>query len=884
MASRELQVRIGVNVGSAESQLKALNVNIKNTKSEFDKAGAGIKDFEKTTEGAKAKIASLGEQLKTYSQITQVIKKQIKEAEETLKKSNEAYENQKQKVTELKSELEKAKNTYGENSKEVKALSKELKEAEKSLQAKEKAVISADNKLVNLGTQLNKTEAEIKSMESEIKRLNNELDNIDSNNVDELGDSFEEASKDATTFGAHMSEIGQGVREVGESVKETGKEVLNTIGELVKSGSEYSAEVAGTDFLLKNLDSTTQELINSSSELASSIGLTNKQYRDSATTIATYYKNMGMTTKQTNDLTSETMSLVADLAAITDMPFDDAMDRFKSGLMGNYEALDAFGINISANLLSNSEFVKSLGKSWNSLDDNTKMLAVYNEIVRQSSSATGLASQEAQEFGMQSKLLSQRVEELKGKIGEKLLPVLQPFLQKINEVVQAISKWVEDNPELAKTILTIATVIGAVLAVVGTLTVGLGSMIIMWGAISTALATASIPFLAIAGVIAGVVASIILLGGAVNANFEGIKEALVNLKLAFDENIQPLEEGFSSMWTTMQSVYDTVIQPLFTHIGELIEAVVNFIALCMPGISTAFQIVCDVLKTIWDSVGAPVFGFVVEVVGMVVEWFKQYAPQIAEVFNSVMDSMKSFWDNVGKPLWNIIKVIIEGVINALRPIISSLLKTCGTVFEGIKSVWDNVLKPVWDAIVEVVGWVLEKVKPHMDTFKSCIEGAMNFVLKPIQWVIDKFETLFGWIGKVGDKVGGFLSKFNPFKSKNLDLGVKLDTSGVQEFGNMALSGQYYNARTPRAGEVNDFISGKSNQVEDDSTKELLASMDIQNRILTKMLEALLAERETILENTIILDGRAIAKGTARFMEKEISSLNKRNGRLAGLAY
>ena len=883
MASRELQVRIGVNVGSAESQLKALNVNIKNTKSEFDKAGAGIKDFEKTTEGAKAKIASLGEQLKTYSQITQVIKKQIKEAEETLKKSNEAYENQKQKVSELKSELEKAKDTYGENSKEVKALSKELKEAEKSLQAKEKAVISADNKLVNLGTQLNKTEAEIKSMESEIKRLNNELDNIDSNNVDELGDSFREASEDATAFGAHMSEIGQGVRDVGESIKETGKEVLNTIGELVKSGSEYSAEVAGTDFLLKNLDSTTQELISSSSELASSIGLTNKQYKDSATTIATYYKNMGMTTEQTNDLTSETMSLVADLAAITDMPFDDAMDRFKSGLMGNYEALDKFGINISANLLSNSEFVKSLGQSWNSLDDNTKMLAVYNEIVRQSSSATGLASQEAQEFGMQSKLLSQRIEELKGKIGEKLLPVLQPFLQKINEVVQAISKWVEDNPELTKTILTIATVIGTVLAVVGTLTVGLGSMIIMWGAISTALATASIPFLAIAGVIAGVVAGIILLDGAVNANFEGIKEAFANLKLAFDENMQPLKEGFSSIWTTMQSVYDTVIQPLFTHIGELIEVVVNFIAQCMPGISTTFQIVCDLLKTIWDSVGAPVFGFVVEVVGMVVEWFKQYAPQIAEVFNSVMDSLKHYWENVGKPLWDIIKVIIEGIIDALRPIIKSLLETCGTVFEGIKSVWDNILKPVWDALSSVIGGVIEKVLPYMDDFKKAVTKAMEWVLSPIQWVIDKFNDLFGLIGKVADGVGGFISKFNPFKSKSLDLGVNLDTSGVQEFNSIALSGQYYNARTPRAEIVNDFIRNGSSS-EDSSTNELLNSMNEQNTILTKMLEALLAERETVVDNTITLDGRAIAKGTAKFIEKEISTLNRRNTRLLGVGY
>lgn len=884
MASRELQVRIGVNVGSAESQLKALNVNIKNTKSEFDKAGAGIKDFEKTTEGAKAKIASLGEQLKTYSQITQVIKKQIKEAEETLKKSNEAYENQKQKVAELKSELEKAKDTYGENSKEVKALSKELKEAEKSLQAKEKAVISADNKLVNLGTQLNKTEAEIKSMELEIKRLNNELDNIDSNNVDELGDSFREASEDATAFGAHMSEIGQGVRDVGESIKETGKEVLNTIGELVKSGSEYSAEVAGTDFLLKNLDSTTQDLINSSSELASSIGLTNKQYKDSATTIATYYKNMGMTTEQTNDLTSETMSLVADLAAITDMPFDDAMDRFKSGLMGNYEALDAFGINISANLLSNSEFVKSLGQSWNSLDDNTKMLAVYNEIVRQSSSATGLASQEAQEFGMQSKLLSQRVEELKGKIGEKLLPVLQPFLQKINEIVQVISKWVEDNPELTKTILTIATVIGVVLAVVGTLTVGLGSMIIMWGAISTALATASIPFLAIAGVIAGVVAGIILLAGAVNANFEGIKEAFANLKLAFDENMQPLKEGFSSIWTTMQSVYDTVIQPLFTHIGELIEVVVNFIAQCMPGISTAFQIVCDLLKTIWDSVGKPLFDFIMEVVGMVVEWFKQYMPMFAEVFNSVMDTLSNIWNTIGKPLFEVIKVIITTVIEVLKPIIASLMDAFGSCFRAIKSVWDNVLKPVIDTIATVIGKMIDLVKPHMETFKSVIKGAMDFVLTPIQWVIDKFKSLMDWVGEVGNKVGTFISKFNPFKSKTLDIGMNIDTSGVQEFNNIALSGQYYNARTPRAGEVNDFIRLGKVSTEDSSTSELLISMKTQNTILTKMLEVLLAGQTVQVDNTITLDGRSIAKGTAKFIEKEITNLNKRANRLSGLAY
>ena len=133
------------------------------------------------------------------------------------------------------------------------------------------------------------------------------------------------------------------------------------------AGSKWNAEVAGTQFLYDNLDKSIQRSIASNSKNARSIGLTTQQYKNSATTISTYYKNMGLTTQETAKLSGESMNLVADLAAITDMPFDEAMGRFKSGFMGNYEALDIFGINVSARTLENSEFVKSLGKSWNQL-------------------------------------------------------------------------------------------------------------------------------------------------------------------------------------------------------------------------------------------------------------------------------------------------------------------------------------------------------------------------------------------------------------------------------------------------------------------------------------------------------------------------------------
>lgn len=46
----------------------------------------------------------------------------------------------------------------------------------------------------------------------------------------------------------------------------------------------------------------------------------------------------------------------------------------------------------------------------------------------------------------------------------------------------------------------------------------------------------------------------------------------------------------------------------------------------------------------------------------------------------------------------------------------------------------------------------------------------------------------------------------------------------------------------------------------------------------------MAERTVQVDNTITLDGRSIAKGTAKFIEKEISNLNKRANRISGLAY
>ena len=288
-----------------------------------------------------------------------------------------------------------------------------------------------------------------------------------------------EAMGDVEKFQNKLEATSDVMEEVGSRLLKVGTVGVGAIGALALAGSKWDAQVAGTQFLFNNLDKAVQKNIQSNLKNAESIGLTSQQYKDGATSISTYYKNMGLTSTEISNMSAKTMELVADLGAVVDMPFDEALGRFKSGLMGNYEALDIFGISISASSLENSKFVKSLGKTWNKLSDNEKMLAVYNEILRQSASTQGLAKQEASQFAMQLQLMKTEFKETAGTIGQTLLPILQPLISMLREGMKAVREWVEEHPKLTGVLLASVGAVSALAVVIGGVTLAVA------GAIST---------------------------------------------------------------------------------------------------------------------------------------------------------------------------------------------------------------------------------------------------------------------------------------------------------------------------------------------------------------------------------------------------------------
>ena len=209
----------------------------------------------------------------------------------------------------------------------------------------------------------------------------------------------------------------------------------------------------------------------------------------------------------------------------------------------NYEAVDKYGISLSASTLENSEFVKSLGKSWNQLSDNEKMMAAYNEITRQGASAQGLAKQEAESFGMKFKLLKQQISETVGEIGSNLLPVLEPLVQKFSEVATKISEWVRENPELTQTILVVVGAIGTLLAVAGPIIALIGTLTLAM----TAFNIATLPITGTIALVVGAITALIAIGALLIANWDEIKVACKVFIQTFIDNFNKLKEDISKV-------------------------------------------------------------------------------------------------------------------------------------------------------------------------------------------------------------------------------------------------------------------------------------------------------------------------------------------------
>lgn len=179
------------------------------------------------------------------------------------------------------------------------------------------------------------------------------------------------------------------------------------------------------------------------------------------------------------------------IASATGRSMEDVMDRIRSGLLGNTEAIEDLGVNVNVALLETTDAFKQIAgdKSWDKLTFQEQQQVRLLGILEQTSKKFGDEVQDNTASSIQQ--LTAKTKNLANSLGEKLLPIANKMLDKANDLVDSFNNLSdEEKDNIVKIGLIVATA-GPLLKVGSTAIITIGKVTKGFGTMSQAIGVAT---------------------------------------------------------------------------------------------------------------------------------------------------------------------------------------------------------------------------------------------------------------------------------------------------------------------------------------------------------------------------------------------------------
>lgn len=379
--------------------------------------------------------------------------------------------------------------------------------------------------------------------------------------------------------------------------------------------------------------------------------------------------------------------------------FEDVAEIFhntKDGAAKTALAVELFG-------KSGAELIPMLN------DGKSGLQAFYAEAERMGLVLSAEAIGKGDAFSDQLEQIGQQVKGVKLQLGTALIPALSAAAEKIAAVIDKITRWVQENPELAATIGNIAMTTGKWIAILGTAAIAIGS-----------------------------VAFIIL---QFRKAFRAMSDA-VTIGISIFKNIK---NTFLVVDKAMKGYTKT--QKLATVATKLFNKALkaNPILTIISLIIALGAVVYSVIKN-WDKIAA---------------WFKKLWDAIVGIFKAAWEAIKKVWSTVTgwfSNLWGGIKAgagkAWEGIKNTINKAREGVQKAWGSVKGWFSNLWGNVKSGISNAWGGIKDWFsnLQPVEWMRGAWENVGTFFENLGPRFYEWGKNLLQGLWNGITSMVDKI------------------------------------------------------------------------------------------------------------------------------------
>lgn len=315
------------------------------------------------------------------------------------------------------------------------------------------------------------------------------------NTENKLKDLQVQASK-WTTAGKAIEEIGTKIENVGSKVDSLGNKLTTRVtAPLIALGVVGVQSAAKQEAAMQQVDKIYGDAADTIKNFAENTAISFNMSTSDAYKYAQIYGNLiqSITDDQAENAqyTQQLLEASSVIASATGRTMEDVMDRIRSGLLGNTEAIEDLGVNVNVAMIESTDSFKKFAgdKSWKQLDFQTQQQIRLFAILEQTTKKYGDEVNKNTASDIQK--LTAKFSNLTSKLSKKLLPIADKLIDKADDFLDKLGDLTDEEMDNIIQIGLMVAAAGPLVKITGTLTKTIGSTAKGIGIFSQAIAVAT---------------------------------------------------------------------------------------------------------------------------------------------------------------------------------------------------------------------------------------------------------------------------------------------------------------------------------------------------------------------------------------------------------
>lgn len=360
----------------------------------------------------------------------------------------------------------------------------------------------------------------------------------------------------------------------------------------------------------------------------------------------------------------------------------------------------------------------------------------------------------------------------------------------------------------------------------------------------------------------------------------------VQLAIALKLFIQYLAGSVNELVAGLVTIILAICKGLMDIIPALIVLIGEGITLILVGlvdyIPAWADALADILEQLVVALGTLLGGVIKGIIDLgkmlidaICELFGIHSPStvMAEIGTFLIQGLINGIEGMAGALWDGMVALGTGAFNAIKDGLGSLWDIGVNAVQGLIDGIGSMASKIWDTAKSLGGSLLDGIKDFLGINSPSVEMKKLGIFS-VEGFVNGIDDNMSMVNSSAISMGSsFMNQLGDILSGN-----SVGYSPYVDFNNLQLAdatmGDLFGQRSM---ELAVDVSRNRLQVENmrDIINETNAAIgDLKGAINDQKLEA-------NVETPIYLDGREIARGTAKYTKKEIDNINRQNGRFGG---